>query len=116
LLEEARALEMDERLASGERGRIDQPELVKALTVNGQRSIGWADAGELRVGARADLVAVRMDSPRTAGSSTAQVVMSASAADVDTVIADGRTVVEGGRHVLGDVGGLLQSSIESLWR
>ncbi|MHB8295008.1 MAG: formimidoylglutamate deiminase [Acidimicrobiales bacterium] len=116
LFEEARALEMDERLASGERGRIKQSELGKALTVNGQRSIGWADAGELRVGARADLVAIRMDSTRTAGSATPQVVMSASAADVDTVIVDGRTVVEGGRHALGDVGGLLQSSIEPLWQ
>jgi len=116
LLEEARSLAMNERLASGERGRINQSELVKALTVYGQRSIGWADAGELRVGARADLVAVRMDSPRTAGSVATQVVMSASATDVDTVIVDGRTVVEGGRHLLGDVGGLLQSSIEPLWR
>lgn len=116
LLEEARALEMNERLASGERGRIELSQLVKALTVNGQRSIGWVDAGELQVGARADLVAVRVDSPRTAGSFTSQIVMSASAADVDTVIVDGRTVVEGGRHVLGNVGGLLQSSIESLWR
>ncbi|MDH2902325.1 MAG: formimidoylglutamate deiminase [Actinomycetota bacterium] len=116
LLEEARALEMNERLASGERGRFELPQLVKALTVNGQRSIGWDDAGELRVGARADLVAVRRDSRRTAGSLAAQIVMSASAADVDTVIVDGRTVVEGGRHVLGNVGGLLQSSIEPLWR
>ena len=116
LLEEARSLEMNERLASGERGRINPSQLVTALTLNGQRSIGWVDAGELRVGARADLVAVRMDSPRTAGSLASQVVMSASADDVDTVIVDGRTVVEGGRHVLGDVGGLLHSSIEPLWR
>jgi cytosine/adenosine deaminase-related metal-dependent hydrolase len=88
---------------------------VTVLTLNGQRSVGWVDAGELRVGARADLVAVRLDSPRTAGSLAAQVVMSASAPDVDTVIVDGRTVVQGGRHVLGDVGSLLQSSIEPLW-
>ncbi len=116
LLEEARALEMNERLASGERGRIELSQLVKALTVNGQRSIGWADAGELRVGARADLVVIRMDSQRTAGSLASQIILSASAADVDTVIVDGRPVVEGGRHVLGNVGGLLQSSIEPLWR
>jgi len=115
LFEEARALEMDERLASGKRGRLNMDELMRALTFEGQRSIGWADAGQLRVGARADLVAVRMDSPRTAGSSTEQVVMSASAVDVDTVIVDGRTVVEGGRHLLGDVGGLLRTSIEALW-
>jgi formiminoglutamate deiminase len=115
LLEEARALEMDERLASGERGRFDHAELMRALCVVGQSSIGWADAGELRVGARADLVAVRLDSPRTAGSLAAQIVMSANAADIDTVVVDGRTVVDGGRHVLGNIGGFLRTVIESLW-
>lgn len=115
MLEEARALEMDERLASGERGRIDHAELIRALGVEGHRSIGWTDAGELRVGARADLVAVRLDSPRTAGSLAAQVVMSATAADIDTVVVDGQTVVEQGRHILGDVGRLLRTAIESLW-
>ncbi len=107
---------MDERLASGERGRLEPSKLLAGLTLHGQRSIGWDEAGELRVGARADLVAVRMDSMRTAGTLATQVVMSASAADVDTVIVDGRTVVKGGRHVLGDIGGLLKSSIEPLWR
>ncbi len=116
LLEEARSLEMDERLVSGQRGRFGPAHLIDALTLVGQRSVGWDDAGALRVGARADLVAVRLDSLRTAGSLASQVVMSASAADVDTVIVDGRTVVTGGRHVLGDVGGLLQSSIGPLWR
>ncbi len=115
LLEEARALEMDERLASGQRGRIGQAELIRALGVSGQQSLGWADAGELKVGARADLVAVRMDSPRTAGSLAAQIVMSANAADIDTVVVDGHTVVDGGRHAVGDVGGLLHAAIESLW-
>jgi hypothetical protein len=31
------------------------------------------------------------------------------------VVVDGRTVVEGGRHVLGDVGRLLQGAIMPLW-
>jgi hypothetical protein len=41
--------------------------------------------------------------------------MSATAADVDTVVVDGRTVVTGGQHLLGDVGSLLQKAIDPLW-
>jgi len=42
-------------------------------------------------------------------------VLAASAADVDTVVVDGRVVVAAGRHVLGDVGGLLRAAIAPLW-
>jgi formiminoglutamate deiminase len=115
LLEEARALEMDDRLASGERGRFSVRELLDALTAAGQASIGWPDAGRLEVGQRADLVAVGLGSVRTAGSAPDQAVLAATAGDVDTVVVDGRTVVSGGHHVLGDVGALLRTAIEPLW-
>jgi formiminoglutamate deiminase len=115
LLEEARGLEMDERLASGRRGRFAPADLLAALTADGQRSLGWADAGELAPGRRADLVAIRLDSPRTAGTDPAQAVLAATAADVDTVLVDGRTVVAGGRHHLGDVGALLGAAIDAAW-
>jgi formiminoglutamate deiminase len=111
--EEARALEMHERLDSLQRGRFRPDELLSAGTRHD--SLGWEDAGRLEIGARADLVAVRLDSPRTAGSAPGQILMSATAADVDTVVVDGRTVVAGGQHVLGDVGSLLQNAIEPLW-
>jgi formiminoglutamate deiminase len=115
LLEEVRALEMDDRLASGERGRFSTVELIDSLTAAGQASIGWSDAGRLEVGGRADLVAVRLDSIRTAGSAPEQAILAAGAADVDTVVVDGATVVSGGQHVLGDVGRLLSDAIEPLW-
>jgi cytosine/adenosine deaminase-related metal-dependent hydrolase len=41
--------------------------------------------------------------------------MAASAADVHTVVVDGRVIVSEGRHVLGDVGRLLADAIEPLW-
>jgi len=113
LFEEARALEMHERLESLQRGRFRTGELLSAATRH--ESLGWGDAGRLEVGARADLVAVRLDTPRTAGSLPEQILMSATAADVDTVIVDGRAVVTGGRHLLGDVGALLHRAIGPLW-
>jgi formiminoglutamate deiminase len=115
LLGEARLLETHGRLATGERGRFRPGELVEALTVAGHRALGWDDAGRIAPGARADLVAVGLDSPRTAGSAPAQVVFAASASDVSTVVVDGRVVVADGRHVLGDVGRLLGAAIEPLW-
>jgi formiminoglutamate deiminase len=112
LLEEARALEMHERLASGQRGRFTPAELLAALTDHA--SLGWPDAGRLAVGDRADLVAVALDSPRTAGSAPDQVVLTATAADVRTLLVDGQVVVQDGRHRLGDVGRLLQAAIAPL--
>ncbi|MDP9093205.1 MAG: formimidoylglutamate deiminase [Actinomycetota bacterium] len=116
LLEEARALEMGERLVSLRRGCFAPAELVAALTCDGQRSIGWPDAGRLEVGARADFTAVRLDSVRTAGSRPEQAVFTASASDVDTVVVDGRMIVQGGRHMLGDIGTMLAAAIEALVR
>ncbi|MDQ2748665.1 MAG: formimidoylglutamate deiminase, partial [Actinomycetota bacterium] len=116
LLEEARGLEMNERMASMRRGRFSTPDLIAALTSDGQASLGWPDAGRIEAGARADLTALRLDTPRTAGAEPQQAILAATAADVHTVIVDGRVVVEGGRHVLGDIGRLLSDAIGPLWR
>jgi formiminoglutamate deiminase len=113
LIEEARTLEMHERLDSQQRGRFRPDELLAAATCH--QSLGWDDAGRLAAGGRADLVAVRLDSRRTAGTAPEQILLSASAADVDTVVVDGAVVVTGGQHVLGDVGALLQKAIQPLW-
>jgi cytosine/adenosine deaminase-related metal-dependent hydrolase len=88
---------------------------MAALTVDGHRALGWPDAGRIAPGQRADLVALRLDSTRTAGCAPGQAGMAAAADDVHTVVVDGRVVVAAGRHVLGDVGRLLAEAIEPLW-
>jgi formiminoglutamate deiminase len=112
LVEEARALEMHERLATGERGRFTPAQLLAALT--NHAPLGTSDAGRLAVGAPADLVAVRLDTVRTAGVDPVQILFAATAADMDTVVVGGETVVSGGAHRLGDVGALLASAIGAL--
>jgi formiminoglutamate deiminase len=114
LLAEARDLELHQRLRSGQRGVFTPAELLGALTVHA--SLGWPEAGRLEPGCHADLVAVRLDTPRTAGCDPSQVVLAASAVDVDTVLVDGRVVVSEGQHVLGDVGRLLNDAIEAAWQ
>jgi cytosine/adenosine deaminase-related metal-dependent hydrolase len=114
LLEEARSLEMDERLATEERGCFELEELIDAMTVGGYRALG-REGGRIEVGAPADLVAIRLDTVRTAGTEPSQAILAASAVDVDTVIVCGRTLVSGGAHPLGDVGRLLAEAIDPLW-
>ncbi|HEX4359150.1 MAG TPA: formimidoylglutamate deiminase [Pseudonocardia sp.] len=116
-LVEARALEHGERLRTGRRGRFSPAELVTAATAAGHRSLGWPGAGEIAPGAPCDLVAVRTDTPRTAGSLPGQLLLSASAPDVHTVVVGGRAVVRDGRHTtLDTVGPALAAEIEELWR
>ncbi|WP_018682280.1 formimidoylglutamate deiminase [Actinokineospora enzanensis] len=109
MLLEARALEHGERLRTGQRGRFSPAELVGAMTAHA--SLGWPEAGRIAVGAPADLVAVRLDSPRTAGCTPEQVLLAATATDIDTVVVGGREVVRAGVHILGDVGRLLGAAM-----
>lgn len=111
--EEMRALESHERLSTNQRGRFTPSQLLAAATEHG--TIGWPDAGLIAPGKRADLVAVDLTSPRTAGSDPAQIIYSATASDVVTVIKDGEIVVSERRHRLGDVGHLLDQAISPLW-
>lgn len=118
LWEEARAIELDERLVTGTRGHLGASQLAAALTSGGAASLGW-DAGRIAAGALADLVTVRLDSPRTAGARCGevlpQVIFAATAADVTTVVVGGRVVVRGGRHVgLADVGSELEDAIAAI--
>ncbi|MFI6810877.1 formimidoylglutamate deiminase [Nonomuraea sp. NPDC050328] len=115
LFEEARAVELNERLATERRGHWPAADLLAAATSAGHASLGFPDAGLLVAGAWADLVSVRLDSVRTAGATGAEAaVFAAGAADVHSVVSSGRRIVTDGRHVLGEVGTLLTDSIAAL--
>ena len=121
LFEEARGVELDERLATQRRGHFDVAELLTAATAGGHAALGWPEAGHLRAGALADLVAVDLGSVRLAGADPAtlleSVVFAASAADVREVVVGGRHVVAGGRHTgVQDVAGELAASIAAVRR
>jgi len=120
LLAESHALEMNERLRSGKRGRFSSAELVSALAPAGHAALGWPEAGRLAVGAAADLVAVRLDTLRTAGALPDQALLVATGSDVDTVVVSGRTVVREGRHLLlecdgSSVADLLADAVAGAW-
>lgn len=113
--EEMRALELDERLATRQRGHWSAPELLTAATVDGHASLGWDDAGSIAVGQRADLVVVDPASPRTAGAGRDEgaVVFAATAEDVQRVMADGRWIIEEGQRY--DIGLELEQAVARTW-
>jgi len=97
LFEEARALELNERLSSLRRGNHRVSDLLVMATSVGYRSLGWLDGGRIRVGALADFVSVDLDSVRTAGTPPGpEIVFTASAADVTHTVVDGELIVSPG--------------------
>ncbi len=120
LFEEARAVELDERLESGERGRHPAAGLLRAATEAGHASLGWPEAGRIATGAPADLVTVGLDGVRLAGATPETaieaVVFAASAADLRRVMVGGRVVARDGAHASLDVAPELRSAIEGLER
>jgi formiminoglutamate deiminase len=115
LLEEARALELDERLARGIRGSHDALALLCMATGHGHASLGWPDAGRISAGSYADLTTIGLDSVRTAGTgaehAAAAAVFAATAADVRHVVIGGRVVVADGRHTSIDVAAALRQAL-----
>jgi formiminoglutamate deiminase len=107
LFEEARAIELDERLATGVRGQHTAIELLDAATRGGYAALGWPDGGRIEPGALADLCTVSLDGVRLAGTpvedALAAVVFSATAADVTEVMVGGRAIAGAGRHDSFDV-------------
>ncbi len=92
LFEEARAVELNLRLATERRGHFSAAALLRGAT--NHASLGWPDAGRIELGALADLVTVGLDSPRleTAEPETMveSIVFAATAADVRSVIVGGK--------------------------
>jgi formiminoglutamate deiminase len=115
LLEEARAIELDERLATGVRGHHRAGALLQAATAAGYASLGWPEGGRIAPGAPADLVTLGLDSVRLAGTrpqdAAPGVVFAGAAADVTDVMVAGRAIVRDGRHVMLDVARELAEAI-----
>lgn len=116
ILEEARLVELHERLRSGRTGSIDPWRLVAAATATGADSLGW-DVGVIAAGRPADLVAIDLTSMRTAGIGDPAMAMlwSAGAPDVTDVIVAGRPIVSARRHgTIEEVGRELDAVIRRL--
>ena len=101
MFEEARAVELDERLAGASVAATPRPTCFTAATAGGHACLGWPEAGRIEPGAFCDLVAIDLDSVRLAGADRADLlpalVFAGAAADVREVVAGGRRVVSEGQ-------------------
>jgi formiminoglutamate deiminase len=108
LFEEARAVELDQRLATGRRGLHPPADLLAAAT----------GAAALRPGEPADLCAVDPDGVRLAGidldDPVPMLVAAATAGDVTDVVVGGRHVVRQGVHTGLDVAAALRAAIAAV--
>jgi formiminoglutamate deiminase len=115
LFEEARAVELDERLNSGVRGNHAPGDLLRAATASGYESLGWPEGGRIDAGALADLTTVALGGVRLAGTTArnalAAAVFCASAPDVSSVMVGGRWIVRDGAHVTIDVAAELAATL-----
>lgn len=119
LLEEARAMELNERLSSRTRGHWTANALLAAATGGGHAALGRPDAGRLEAGALADFTTLALDSVRTAGPlprlGAETAVFAATASDVRHTVVGGRHIVRDGAHTLvPDVPSALSESIATL--
>ncbi|XES00616.1 formimidoylglutamate deiminase [Streptomyces sp. S1D4-11] len=119
LLEEARAMELNERLRTRTRGHWTAAALLRAASADGHAALGWRDAGILEAGALADFTTLALDSVRTAGPvprlGAETAVFAATAADVRHTVVGGRHVVRDGAHAfVPDVPQALAQAVEAL--
>ncbi|MFF2846620.1 formimidoylglutamate deiminase [Streptomyces sp. NPDC058001] len=102
LLEEARALELNERLRTHRRGHWTAAALLRAASPDGYAALGWPDGGQIAPGALADLTTVALDTVRTAGPAprlaAEAAVFAATSADIRHTVVAGRHVVKDGTH------------------
>lgn len=115
LFEEARAIELNERLATGVRGRHTAADLLRGATLDGHAALGWPAAGRIETDALADLTTVSLDGVRLAGTApdhaVESIVFAAAPADVRDVMVGGRWVVRDGAHVALDVAANLREAL-----
>ncbi|MGW2561427.1 formimidoylglutamate deiminase [Streptomyces sp. NPDC001514] len=119
LLEEARAMELNERLRSRTRGHWTAAALLRAASADGHAALGWDEAGRLETGALADFTTVALDSVRTAGPvprlGAEVAVFAATSADVRHTVVAGRHLVRDGVHALvPDVPSAMSDAIAAL--
>ena len=94
-------------------------EVIEMATLNGAKALGIGDAtGSLSVGKRADIILIRGNDINIApiADIEATVVQSATPANVDTVMVDGRIVKRGGNLVAYDVEKIVRNAKASALR
>ncbi|MBE3585173.1 5-methylthioadenosine/S-adenosylhomocysteine deaminase [Desulfofundulus australicus DSM 11792] len=101
MMEEMRSAALLQKVATMDPMALPAQDALAMATVNGARVLGLKDVGPLKPGNKADIILVNLDRPHfyPRHNLMAHLVYAARASDVETVIIDGRLVMEN-RQVL----------------
>jgi 5-methylthioadenosine/S-adenosylhomocysteine deaminase len=113
--EEMRTAALQQKVATGDPCAFTAMETLRMATVGGARALGLGGVtGQLAAGMAADVILVDIEKPHLYPHSdiVANLAYCAKASDVDTVIVDGRVVVEGGRLLTMDVAEVCREAAE----
>ena len=94
-------------------------EVIEMATINGAIALGLGEVtGSIVEGKRADIILVRTDDLNIGpvGNAETAIVQSGSAANVETVMVDGRIVKRGGRLVAYDTPAIMRRARQSAER
>ncbi len=120
LWEELRTAAFLQKSATGDPTALPAWETLRIATANGARAMGYADGelGVLREGALADLIVVDLQKPhlQPIHDVVSNLVYCGKASDVDTVVVDGRIVVENRRIEGVDLPALYAGAAEAVRR
>ncbi len=105
MFEEMKFTSLLAKFANFDAAALPAWDVLRMATIEGARAIGKdSDIGSLEVGKKADLIAVRTDTPRLTplfggvdGNLHHNLVHAVRGSDVDLVMVDGRVLVEGGQ-------------------
>ena len=118
MIEEMRTATLLQKLATGDPLALPASEALLMATANGARAIGRGDTlGRIEEGMTADIVLLdtRKAHLYPQLDMVGNLVYAAKAADVDTVIVDGRVVVEGRRLLTLDLDAILAEVAKVRW-
>ncbi len=122
MFENMRAAFLLHRLHAKDPRATDPYQILEMSTINGARLYGREnDLGSLEVGKKADIVVIRpkvLATPLNASSVVGHLVNTVDGDDVETVLVDGRKIVEDGRLATADETAVQDTSIraaEKLW-
>ncbi len=122
LFEEMKGASLLAKLKTLDAAALPTWDVLNCATLMGARAIGWdAEIGSIKPGKRADLIAVRTDTPRMTPLIDAgpffnlhhNLVHAARGGDVDLTMVDGRIVVDGGQLLTADLRHLIRDVNEA---
>jgi cytosine/adenosine deaminase-related metal-dependent hydrolase len=113
LLQAARAAQMAHQLRRGDRYLLPAGKLLEMITIDAARALGWDDElGSLEAGKQADLAILNLRQPHLVPNWMVvhRLIYEAVGHDVETVIVDGRVVMEDRRVLTIDEGAALDAA------